>query len=100
MALVCGAKVLGDYVLLIYIDADSDVRFLRINARLLHEGKEPITQEAFAALENDECEEELLLVREHIALHGKVINNTTISKEELTRTVDALLREAPAKAHQ
>ena len=81
----------GKELVLIYIDADPSVRFGRMLERLAREGQEPITRSMFDVLENDECEEELPLVRDYVKAHGTVIDNTDLTLETLTKEVDELL---------
>jgi dephospho-CoA kinase len=62
----------------LYIDVSSAVRFARMNKRLQSEGKSPISQESFDALEHDECEIELPLIKPRA--HA-VLENETRSSE-------------------
>ncbi len=78
-------------LILLYIDAEPTVRFTRMNSRLESEGKPLATTEEFDALENDECEEELPLVRDFIKERGMIIDNTNISREELFLCVEKTL---------
>jgi dephospho-CoA kinase len=79
-------------LVLLYIDAAPDIRFVRINERLRGEGSAPLSREAFDALENDECEEELPLVLAHIRERGTVIDNSSITFEELLKKVEGSIR--------
>lgn len=81
----------GRALILLYIDAEPTVRFERMNARLASEGKPPATTEEFNALENDECEEELPLVRDFIKERGIIIDNTNISREELFSQIEKMI---------
>lgn len=82
------AKETGRTLILLYIDADTDIRFNRMNARLAKEDRPAASREAFELLENDECEEELPLVLEHIKENGVIIDNSTITFEELLQSVE------------
>lgn len=78
----------GRTLILLYIDAEPEVRFARMNTRLVSEGQSPLTIDEFNALENDECEEELPLVQKFIKERGTIIDNTSITREELFLSVE------------
>ncbi len=82
------AKETGRTLTLLYIDADTESRFMRINGRLESEGKPPLTRDAFDTLENDECEEELPLVRTYIETHGTLLDTTSLSLEQVLEMVE------------
>lgn len=86
----------GKRLVLLYIDADVEVRFTRINGRLRNEGSLLLSRNAFDVLESDPCEEELPLVHDYIQKHGTVIDTTHLSQDEVAVQISKLfsLRKA------
>lgn len=84
----------GKELVLLYIDADPASRWSRMNRRLQEEGKPSVLRAQFDAMEHDECEAELPLVREYIIKHGTVIDNTTLSLDGLLLKVEQIITES------
>ena len=85
------AKEEGKRLVLLYIDAETDARFARINPRLISESAPPLSREEFDALERDPCEAELPRVREYIQKHGTVIDTTRMSQDEVETMVSFIV---------
>jgi cytidylate kinase len=85
------AREEGKQLVLLYIDAETDARFTRINPRLKSEGAPPLSREAFDALERDPCEKELSQVREYIRKHGTVIDTTHMTQDEVETMVSFIV---------
>ena len=80
----------GKDLMLLYIDARPDVRWTRMNKRLQAEKKPSVRRPEFDLLEQDECENELRLVRDYIRTHGTVIDTSLLSPEEVTDKIRSL----------
>lgn len=79
----------GKRLVLLYIDADVEVRFTRINGRLKNDRSSLLSRDAFDILERDPCENELPQVRDYIQAHGTVIDTTHLSEDEVVAEVSA-----------
>lgn len=88
--LVWLAEEEGKELVLLYIDADVEVRFARFNAQQKSEGAPLLSRNAFDTLERDPCEAELSLVRQYIQTRGTVIDTTHMSQDEVCAQVSAL----------
>ena len=81
----------GKDLVLIYIDADTDTRFARMNGRLKETGASQISRETFETLEADPCEEELPFVRDYIKRYGTVIDSADLSIEVLLAKIEQVI---------
>lgn len=77
---------------LVYVDADTGTRRARMNVRLLGQGAPTLTEDQFGALEADECENELPLVRAYLEHRGTVIDTTNTPPETLCALAERALK--------
>lgn len=70
---------------LFFTDAPYETRFIRINTRRQDEGLTPFSPEEFAAIENQECEIELPLIkkRAHVVLDNETLSSFESAKSAL-----------------
>ncbi|MCA9366597.1 AAA family ATPase, partial [Candidatus Kaiserbacteria bacterium] len=68
------ASTRGEQLLLIFIDASPETRFVRYNSRLLKQGKPRIDWEAFLKLEQNPAEDEVPFLRDFAKQHGVYID--------------------------
>lgn len=81
------AEARGDSLLLLFIDASTDSRFQRYNARLSEHNEPPISAEVFAALESNAAENELEDLKAIFAEEGLVINTDNKNADEVFKDV-------------
>lgn len=79
---------------LFFTDVSYETRFTRINARRQEERLTPFSREEFAAIENQECEIELPLIKKRAHV---VLDNETLSREESIEHVLTHIKTAPSK---
>lgn len=80
-----------DSLVLLFIDASRETRFVRYNERLIAQGEEPISFEAFTALESNDAEDEIDDLKVIFEKEGIVINTDDQNAEVVFEEVKALI---------
>lgn len=87
------AEVRHEPLLLLFIDASRQTRFNRYNERLKNQDDEPISFEAFTALESNDAENEIDDLEKIFEKEGVVIGTDKRSPDEIFGMVTKLLEE-------
>lgn len=85
------AKHKKEKLLLLFIDAPTEVRFARYNHRLIANGEQVISRDAFTTLESNGAEDELDDLRTLFTQEGTVIDASTNTPDEIFEIVKELL---------
>lgn len=85
------AKTHNDSLTLLFIDASRETRFNRYNERLITQGEEPISFEAFTALESNDAENEIDDLKLIFEKEGLVINTDNQDAETVFKEVKTLI---------
>ena len=78
-------------LVLLFIDASRETRFVRYNERLITQGGEPISFEAFTALESNDAEDEIDDLKTIFENEGLIINTDDQNAEAVFKEVKALI---------
>lgn len=81
-----------DRLLLLFIDADIDVRFSRYNERLQKHGEAPVSYEDFLELERNGAEDQLDDLKAIFAQEGIVINANARTPEKIFEEISQYLQ--------
>jgi dephospho-CoA kinase len=87
------AEKRGEKLLLLFIDASREARFLRYNHRLHAQGEPHVSFEAFTALEANAAEDQIDDIRMIFSRDGKIISTDNKNEDEVFKQVAELLEE-------
>lgn len=85
------AKARNDSLILLFIDASRETRFDRYNERLVTQGEEPISFEAFTALEANDAEDEIDDLKTIFEKEGLIINTDNQNAEAVFEEIKTLI---------
>ena len=87
------AKAREDTLLLLFIDASLEQRFLRYNKRREAYNEDTISLQEFEQLENNDAEDEINMLKEIFQKEGLVINTDNINAEEVFKAVTTAIED-------